>query len=1511
MKNKICYFIVTFVILLGTLLWVNNVQIKAEEEANDFTFELNGPEELYLTLNSVYNELGFTAYNANGEDLSEYVTIDSTVVSEKAGVYQVYYYLNYEENTYTLVRTVNVIDFVITTEISYTNNDPYYDGGAWYNAVKTSDGGLLLMGYIQDAYDIYPFICKYSAYGTMEWDLIINYSDYICWDAIEEENRYLILVSNIYYSYSCILSVEKNLEQPTYYSIASFYYSFSRIVEGNNQYVLFSSTSSDVICKLTISGDYVSTSTSYMNYYSNAYNDAFIIDNFLYYRNSNKYIIKYDLLTGVSYNTYSSCKNICYKDDKIYALSSDGRILELDLDLNLLKQVYIADLNGLYASEDCLLSLDTYDNLHFIDYDSLNIYFSHKLNIDNTITTCGYSTFYDNESLIKVGYNSFGDPYYIEFNTNHSICEYEEKECQINDTISFDQHLDNVSFLDEDYEIIFNEESIINTNFDNSQAGIYRYDYLVQTKLGEVEKYFMLSKNVLVNYRTSLVNNEIYVGGVYLDIEGADIYIDGVKYEQGDFYNVEGNSEIILVGQNGYQKTLNITILPGIKNVEDGQEYTESVTPIFSGNNTTLNGEYIAPGTTITKVGHYVLIHTDKRGNKTYCYFTIKENISGIKDGLITNNGLKIYAENCSMSINDMEYLSGDYFNELGKNHQLKVSGEGNYESTYTFTILPDFDDIIVKNNSDSFEINVDEEFLDYLTIKVNEVVLNETTKYETFGKYVIKIILKENNAFSEELKEFYNREYVKYIEPIIFINGSHYKDWDKSQLGEEDIFLGYFGDVENLIIKNISNSDDVQNIIIKDPYTEIGLYNDIKVTIGDFTQTFSFYIEDPKIKLEDFYLEQFVIEKDSELFKLLFNGNYKVFLDGEYLELKNEEPKVEGDEEKEPSDNEEIQDINKKELLIEDRIFCNQIGTHTLSIEGPNGFYKELKFNIVLGELNYNSEEYTVIIPNLIEKVELNGVGVPISENQYLIKFTKLGNNIVKIYGSNGYQTTREYKIGDEVLGLDEDKVALDFPNLNFKAGFEFVKLVIDNGKFEFLYNEMDQFKQFNNYGNHTLKIIGVNGYESKAYSFSVEYDFNKSGISQYNDTSITFIDYDKFENVLIDGVKYDFSNNNRYYVLGHHTITLIGTNDWEMTNSFNICHETDKLLDSTLTENKILYYNDGKMEFNFEGICDEIMIDDKPFDALKGDITSIGFHDITLSMGDYQYTYRICVEPNVSMYDDQVFYDYTVLNIPNVTDMTDVTIIVNDEETRSRIFSEIGNYNVMIKGSKDYVKTFKFTIKEVIYGLLEDEEVEIKKTYFAVPSLPADILVDNLPKTEREIVSEGGKHTITVLGVGGYSAVYTFIIPFDYSVDGNILKSNGGEIFVNGVLVPQDYQLTSIGNNIVQFVGANGYPVEEIEVKIDHKIKIADGGTYKNGLLVPIVDGKVYIDDVEIFEETMIYRHGNHTIKIVGTNDYVAEINVYIKNSNTVIAYVLCVPAALCLVGFVIILIRRKRVL
>ena len=1345
----------------------------------------------------------------------------------------------------------------------------------------------------------------------MEWDLIFNYSGYICWDAIEEENRYLILISNNYYSY--ILSVEKNLEQPTYNNIASFNHSFSGIVEGNNQYVLFRSMYSNVIGKLTISGDYVSTSTSSMSYqyYYNAYNDAFIIDNFLYFRNSNKYIIKYDLLNEVSYNTYSSCENICYKDDKIYALSSNGIILKFDLDLNLLKQGFLANLNGLYASEDCLLSLDLYDgNLHFIDYDSLNIYFSQELNIDETITTCGYSTFYDNESLIKVGYNSFYDPYYIEFNINHSIYEYEEKECQINDTISFDQHLDNVSFLNEYYEIIFNEESIINTNFDNSQAGIYRYDYLVQTKLGEEVKYFMLSKNVLVNYRTSLVNNEIYVGGVYLDIEGADIYIDGEKYEQGDFYNVEGNTEIILVGQNGYQKTLNITILPGIKNVEDGKEYTESVTPIFSGNNTTLNGEYIAPGTTITKVGNYKLIHTDKRGNETHCYFTIKENISGIEDGLITNNGLRIYAENCSMSINDKEYLSGDYFNELGKNHQLKVSGEGGYESFYTFTILPDFDDIIVKSTSYSFEINVDEEFLDYLTIMVNNEEINKTTTYETFGKYVIKITLTEDIVFSEELKEFYNREYVKYIEPIIYINDTLYSGWDKSQLGEEDIFLGYFGVVENLGIKYNSNSETVENII-EQPYTEIGLYNDIKVTIGDYTQTFSFCIEDPIMKLEDFYLEQFVIEKDSELFKLLFNGEYKVFLDGEYLEVKIEEPKVEGDEEKEPSDNEEIQDINKKELLIEERIFCNQIGAHTLSIEGPNGFYKELKFNIVLGELNYISEEYTIIIPNVIEKVELNGVEVPIFENQYLIKFTKLGNNIVKIYGSNGYQTTREYKIGDEVLGLDEDKVALDFPNLNFKDGFEFVKLVIDNGKFEFLYNEMDQFKEFDNYGNHTLKIIGVNGYESKAYTFSVEYDFNKSGINQYNDTFITFIDYDKFENVLIDGVKYDFSNNNRYYVLGPHTITLIGANAWEKTNSFTICHETDKLLDSTLTENQILYYNDGKMEFNFEGICDEIMIDDIAFDALKGDITSIGFHDITLSIGDYDYTYRICVEPNVSMYDNIVFYDYAVLNIPNVTDTTDVTIMINDEETRSRIFSEIGNYNVMIKGSKDYVKTFKFTIKEVLNGLIEDEEVEIEKTYFVVPSLPADILVDNVPKREREIVSEGGKHTITVLGVGGYSAVYTFIIPFDYSVDGNILKSNGGEIFVNGVLVPQNYQLTSIGNNIVQFVGANGYPVEEIEVKIDHKIKIADGGTYKNGLLVPIVDGKVYIDDVEIFEETMIYRHGNHTIKIVGTNDYVAEINVYIKNSNTVIAYVLCVPAALCLVGFVIILIRRKRVL
>ncbi len=77
---------------------------------NKIVFKLKGNNIIQLTIYNEYQELGFIATN-NKDDISENVVIDSSNLDiNNLGTYQVTYTLNYKDKTYTLKRTVEVID---------------------------------------------------------------------------------------------------------------------------------------------------------------------------------------------------------------------------------------------------------------------------------------------------------------------------------------------------------------------------------------------------------------------------------------------------------------------------------------------------------------------------------------------------------------------------------------------------------------------------------------------------------------------------------------------------------------------------------------------------------------------------------------------------------------------------------------------------------------------------------------------------------------------------------------------------------------------------------------------------------------------------------------------------------------------------------------------------------------------------------------------------------------------------------------------------------------------------------------------------------------------------------------------------------------------------------------------------------------------------------------------------------------------------------------------------------
>ena len=108
--RKLFYVTTIIVIVLVGFLGVTY-----SYEYNDdsfFKFELIGPYELYLDVNSEYTEYGVSVIK-NGYDVSSDVRIDSSLVNiDKLGEYKVKYEISNGEYTEYIYRIVKVIDNV-------------------------------------------------------------------------------------------------------------------------------------------------------------------------------------------------------------------------------------------------------------------------------------------------------------------------------------------------------------------------------------------------------------------------------------------------------------------------------------------------------------------------------------------------------------------------------------------------------------------------------------------------------------------------------------------------------------------------------------------------------------------------------------------------------------------------------------------------------------------------------------------------------------------------------------------------------------------------------------------------------------------------------------------------------------------------------------------------------------------------------------------------------------------------------------------------------------------------------------------------------------------------------------------------------------------------------------------------------------------------------------------------------------------------------------------------------
>ena len=141
---------------------------------------------------------------------------------------------------------------------------------------------------------------------------------------------------------------------------------------------------------------------------------------------------------------------------------------------------------------------------------------------------------------------------------------------------------------------------------DTTKAGIYNVYYTIKY-IDEEIKTIQASKKIIIKHKTSVEDGATYNGNVEIDVEGAEIEINGSPYNYGNIYNIPGTSTMKMTGCNGYLKIIKFTINPSINGVEDGTTYYEPLTPDISGGDLLLDGQEYVSGTEISSKGNHTL----------------------------------------------------------------------------------------------------------------------------------------------------------------------------------------------------------------------------------------------------------------------------------------------------------------------------------------------------------------------------------------------------------------------------------------------------------------------------------------------------------------------------------------------------------------------------------------------------------------------------------------------------------------------------------------------------------------------------------------------------------------------------------------------------------------------------------------------------------------------------------------------------------------------------------------
>ncbi|MBO5906621.1 MAG: DUF5011 domain-containing protein [Clostridia bacterium] len=1114
----------------------------------------------------------------------------------------------------------------------------------------------------------------------------------------------------------------------------------------------------------------------------------------------------------------------------------------------------------------------------------------------------------------------------------------------------------------------------------NSTIDTVGYHTLKIFGVGGYEKEYKIT---VIPTIADIADDATYEGGVTPNIDKCTLLLDGEAYISGTPIVAVGHHTIEMIGVNDYVLSYSFTITPShVEDYSDKVFYKEVAISTIENATLYLDGK-LYNGEKITSLGYHTIKIEGTNGYEQSFDFSITEkpilkDVNGYKDfvdGFTSEYMVNITIPDAELFIDGAAYTSGTDYYTVGL-HYLRIVGENGYEAEYTFTLTEKIAGLIDDEEYSSIQIDCD----NVVSLILNGEEIENHTIINLVGNYTL--VVKGANGYTNEynftiglnLKNVANGGvYDSTIAPTvnantIYLNGEAFVSGTSvSNVGYHSMRIegvgGYIHEIAFTIdakVEGVTHNtiyttgicpkiDSAQILLNGQRYTPgtvislVGYHKLQIIGLNGYEKTISFTIKDNVQGITNGATYQANVTPT-------FNNGTTVTLDGttftsgtpilssnigihklkivgvggyekEYVftiipTIKNIEVGGTYQGSVSPVINGGSFKLNGQSITLNNPI--STVGNNKLTIYGTNGYVQEITFTIEPVIENLKGSYQQSFTPNVIG----SGMTMKLNGSSYTngTRIETVGNNKLVVSGYGGYTKTFTITVVPLITGIENNSIVHGSIQIKVSPN---ATLKIDGVSYT-------NNASYTKVGNHILKITGVNGYE-QTLTFTLKESSSTISTDQYNGVFKLAFDKANFE-ILIDGANY--TSNTNYYTIGHHELTVVGSNGYASTYAITVTPKLNGIVDKgEYNEKVIVTTNNGK-----------IYIDGTLYNAGTA-YKKVGHHTLTMTgTGGYKYSIAFTVTPKISgitaggSYNStaswsiptdctakldgasvnvnsstskignhtiviegangyQTSISFTVTETINIVDGTvynkaitidipDCSAVLNDLEISDLYeLNTPGSYTLTVFGTNGYTNEYKFTVISVISGIVDGQEYDGSVT--ANTSI-GQWYLDDKPYVSGTLITEIGHHTLKVSGPD-YEQICSFTITVDVSAYAENLKkfnytNSDLELYINGEKYSSGASFKQVGNHTVEYRGANGY-ISSANFTIEYTYNGNSEYKYQDIAVINIPNATLFVNGTQIENLTEITSIGNNIVTIKGANGYEKTVEIFIAPTLTIV--------------------------